>query len=99
MEMSGHESFVYAVKVLPGIGFVSCGEDGSVRIWNNGECVQTVRLPCISVWSVDVLPNGDFVCGGNDGYIRVFSAVESRWASPETLDLYEKSLANRSVNA
>ena len=29
----------------------------------DGSCVQTVRLPAVSVWSVSVMDNGDIVTG------------------------------------
>lgn len=35
---------------------VSCGEDGSVLVWNNAELVQSLRHPCC-VWAVKAIPN------------------------------------------
>lgn len=84
-EMVGHTSFVYKVRSFSNGEFISCGEDRSVRVWKDGNCVQIIKLPCISVWSVDVFPNGDFVCGGNDGFLRVFSRDESKRASAEDM--------------
>lgn len=45
------------------VGFVSTGEDRTVRIWKDGECAQTIRLPAQSVWCGCVLPNRDIVIG------------------------------------
>lgn len=44
-------------------GFVTTGEDRSLRIWKKGECAQTIRLPAQSVWCCCVLDNGDIVVG------------------------------------
>lgn len=56
---------VFSISINPGIqhSFVSCGEDGSVRIWAGGDCVRELRLPVHSVWSVVCLENGDIVTG------------------------------------
>ena len=55
--------------MLPGggvdspVSFVSVSEDRSLRVWRNGESVQTITHPCTSVWSVCVLDDGDVVTG------------------------------------
>ncbi|KAI8913552.1 WD40-repeat-containing domain protein, partial [Gorgonomyces haynaldii] len=77
-ELHGHTSFVYSTTVLPNGHVVSCGEDRSCRIWSGPDLVQTITLPCISVWSVTGLENGDFVCGGSDGLVRVFTEDPTR---------------------
>ena len=51
----------------------------------DGELVQTITHPAISVWAVAAMPNGDIVTGCSDGLVRVFSRSESRWANEETL--------------
>lgn len=62
---NGHNSFVYSLALLPNDnGFVTTGEDKTLRIWQNTSCVQTVHHPCNSVWSVCVLHNGDIITGG-----------------------------------
>ncbi|KAG1758901.1 WD40-repeat-containing domain protein [Suillus occidentalis] len=55
--LSGHTSFVYSLSVLPNGGIVSGGEDRSVRVWRDGECVQMIVHPAISVWAVSTMPN------------------------------------------
>lgn len=45
------------------LDFVTTGEDRSLRIWRQGECAQTIRLPAQSVWCCCVLDNGDIVVG------------------------------------
>ena len=58
--------FASSISVLPGAGvdsFVTSGEDRTIRIWEMGECQQTITLPAQSVWSVAYLQNGDIVAG------------------------------------
>lgn len=42
---------------------MTTAEDRSLRIWKNGECAQTIRLPAQSIWCCCVLDNGDIVVG------------------------------------
>lgn len=54
---------------------VSCGEDGSVVVWNSSlEAAQIIPHPC-SVWCALAIPetDGDFITGSHDGMIRMFS--------------------------
>ena len=65
----GHSNYVYGLALLPGggvdspVSFVSVSEDRSLRVWRNGESVQTITHPSTSVWSVCVLDDGDIVTG------------------------------------
>ncbi|KAI8996998.1 WD40-repeat-containing domain protein [Pilobolus umbonatus] len=60
-ELYGHTSFVYSVAVLSSGELLSAGEDRTVKIWKDGECIQTLQQPCVSVWAVTGLPNNDIV--------------------------------------
>lgn len=58
--------FASSISILPGAGvdsFVTSGEDRTIKIWEMGECQQTITLPAQSVWSVAYLQNGDIVAG------------------------------------
>ena len=63
--------------MMPGTtDFVSCGKDGTVRLWKLEEpdyCQQTILLPFLSVWSVAVMKNHDIVTGSSDGYVNVLT--------------------------
>ena len=60
----GHTNYVYSLALLPnGSDFVTGGEDRTVRVWKDGECVQTIPHPTQSVWCVTALNNGDIVTG------------------------------------
>eukprot|EP00795_Rhopilema_esculentum_P010393 gene10393-19090_t len=79
--------------------FATCGEDRSLRIWKDGSCVQTITMPCTSVWSVCCLANGDIVVGSSDGVARIFTSDESRIAPPDVLKAFEEEVANQAIPA
>lgn len=80
-QLHGHESFIYALAVLPNGELVSSGEDRTVRVWRGSECIQTIYHPAISVWAVSVSPQtGDIITGASDRMIRIFSRDPSRHA-------------------
>ncbi|PSN46406.1 Phospholipase A-2-activating protein [Blattella germanica] len=98
----GHGNFIYSISIFPGGGvdsFVTSSEDRTVKIWQGGECKQTVTLPSQSVWSVACLQNGDIVTGSSDGLVRVFSADSSRQADDALQQQFAEEVANTSVSA
>ena len=69
-------------------------------MWEEGEVVQTLYLPAISVWSVCVLPSsGDIAAATNDGCVRVFTRDPSRQASQEVQEIYEAELSKVTLAA
>lgn len=92
-ELRGHESFIYSLACLPTGELVSSGEDRTVRIWKDGNCVQTITHPAISVWSVAVCDEtGDIVSGASDNIVRIFSRKEGRFANAETTRLFNEAV-------
>lgn len=98
---TGHTSFIYSIATLPteGGGFVSVGEDRTLRIWKGGECFQTITLPAQSIWSVTCLNNGDIVTGSSDGIARVFTSCVERVASQEELEQFNAEVASHAIPA
>ncbi|XP_011866365.1 PREDICTED: phospholipase A-2-activating protein [Vollenhovia emeryi] len=96
----GHENYIYSIAAVPnGVYVYSAGEDRTIRIWYNAELKQTIVLPTQSVWCIDLLSNGDIVAGSSDGAVRIFSSDPERHANMETLEAFEKEVANTSLNA
>ncbi|NWR50334.1 PLAP protein, partial [Regulus satrapa] len=94
-------TFVHQVKsfyIFLFSDFVTTGEDRSLRIWKQGQCAQTIRLPAQSVWCCCVLDNGDIVVGASDGIIRVFTESLERTASAEEIQAFENELAQASID-
>ncbi|XP_062925067.1 phospholipase A-2-activating protein isoform X1 [Mobula hypostoma] len=96
----GHTNYIYSLSVFPnGKDFITTGEDRSLRIWKNGECTQTIRLPAQSVWSCCVLDNSDVVVGSSDGVIRVFTEADERMASAEEIQTFENELSSATIDS
>jgi phospholipase A-2-activating protein len=92
-ELHGHENFIYSLAVLPTGEIISAGEDRTVRIWNNGQCIQVITHPAISVWDVAVCSeNGDIVTGASDKIVRVFTRSQERQATPAVISSFEESV-------
>ena len=70
-----------------------------MRVWKQGEVVQTLYLPAISVWSVAALTNGDIAAATNDGCVRLFTKDPARLADQETLAAFEEELSKCSLAA
>ncbi|KDN51076.1 hypothetical protein RSAG8_00705, partial [Rhizoctonia solani AG-8 WAC10335] len=97
-QFDGHTSFVYSLAAITETGsLISSGEDRTARVWEDGELVQTLTHPAISVWTVATMPNGDIVTGCSDGVVRVFSRNESRWADAETIQAFENLVASQAI--
>jgi phospholipase A-2-activating protein len=94
LELHSHTNFIYSLAVLPTGEIVSAGEDRSVKIWKDGECIQTITLPAISIWSCSTQPNGDIVVGSSDSEVRVFTRDEGRVASEEDLKEFEAKVSS-----
>ncbi|RKP03794.1 hypothetical protein CXG81DRAFT_9068, partial [Caulochytrium protostelioides] len=54
-------------------GFVSCSNDGSVRVWSlTGDCLQELYGHTSFIYAVCAMPNGDLVSAGEDRSARVW---------------------------
>ncbi|KAI8611923.1 WD40-repeat-containing domain protein [Chytriomyces sp. MP71] len=107
-DLHSHTSFIYGLSSFTDgtSGFVSCGEDRTVKVWrrdeassNPGEfnCAQTIPHPCTSVWCVSTLPNGDIVSGGSDAAVRVFTTSEDRAAPSDAVKAYDDAVAKHQI--
>lgn len=79
--------FVFSVSLQTpsGADLVSCGEDGSVMVWQGTEPLQSIPHPSC-VWCAVALPHdqaGDFITCADDGYMRLFSRDPSRIAAAD----------------
>ena len=63
----------------------------------DGDCIQTITHPAVSVWTVSSLPNGDIVSGCSDHVVRVFSVAEQRWLPEADLKLYDDQVASQAL--
>lgn len=82
--------FVYGLTCLPSGELVTCGEDGTVRIFSTtGELKQTIQHPA-PVRSVKCLPNGDILTACSDRFARIFTKDSARIASDSVISEFEQ---------
>ncbi|KAL9080057.1 MAG: hypothetical protein Q9159_007666, partial [Coniocarpon cinnabarinum] len=97
-QLHGHENFIYSLATLPSGEIVSSGEDRTVRIWQDSQCIQTITHPAISVWTVAVNPeNGDIVSGASDRIVRIFSRSADRQGDQQAIQSFEESVQESSI--
>eukprot|EP00741_Cyanophora_paradoxa_P007909 tig00001231_g7652.t1 len=80
-EYKGHEGRVFAVAVSPKDAALvaSGGEDGSVRLWQNGEEVAALRASAEPVKAVAFSPDGALVAAaGCDNTVRLWGVADGR---------------------
>ena len=81
--------------------FITSGEDRSLRIHcvsNSSESIiQTIALPCQTLWYAICLPNGNLAVACSDGSIRLFTQNESLMASKSEIEEYERELGQFTI--
>jgi phospholipase A-2-activating protein len=81
--------------------FITSGEDRSLRIHcvssTSESTVQTIALPCQTLWYTICLPNGNLVVACSDGSIRLFTQNEKLIATKSEIDEYERELAQFTI--
>jgi phospholipase A-2-activating protein len=86
--LEGHGAYIYSLAILPNGDLVSSSEDRTVKIWRNGQSIQTITHPALSIWSVAACPEtGDIVSGASDSMIRIFSRDPERQADAQVCDI------------
>ena len=64
---SGHADVVRTLALVPGVGFLSGSNDGTVRLWDlGGECLRTIQASDTFVYSVNVLESGEWMTCSED---------------------------------
>ena len=82
--LEGHTAYIYSLATLPNGDIVSSSEDRTVKVWRDGQCIQTITHPAISIWTVAACEEtGEIVSGASDKIIRIFSRDPDRQADPE----------------
>nr|POF22183.1 phospholipase a-2-activating protein [Quercus suber] len=83
-KLEGHTAYIYSLACLPNGDIVSSSEDRTVKIWRDGQSIQTITHPAISLWAVAACPEtGDIASGASDNVIRIFTRDPARQADAE----------------
>lgn len=65
---------VRSLKELPGIGFISSSNDGTVKTWTlQGDCIGQIQAHNTLVYSVDTTSSGEFLTASEDKTVKVWS--------------------------
>lgn len=97
-QLEGHDSFIYSLTLLPTGELVSSGEDRTVKVWRDRDCIQTITHPATSVWTVAVCAEtGDIASGASDRIVRIFSRSPERHANKETIEVFNASVEGSSI--
>ena len=105
------DSFLYSIHMLnyaqmplnsEECYFTTSSEDRAVRVHHSSaktgmSTVQTLSLPCQTVWNALCLPNGDLGAACSDGTIRVFTQNEQVVASAQEQAEYEQELSRFAI--
>lgn len=87
-ELHGHTAYIYSIAILPNGDIVSSGEDRTVRVFRDMQCIQTITHPAVSIWAVAACEEtGDIVSGASDKTLRVFSRAPERQSAEAIKDL------------
>ncbi|RHZ47070.1 hypothetical protein Glove_593g5 [Diversispora epigaea] len=72
--LTGHTDCVRDLVLFPNIGFASCGNDRTIRIWTlEGQCVYELSGQHTEfIYSLSILPTGEIISGGEDSSVRVW---------------------------
>ncbi|XP_054719233.1 phospholipase A-2-activating protein-like [Uloborus diversus] len=82
-----HSSYIYGITLLnTGGDFATCGEDGRVKIWRNGDCVQSINFSGKTLWSITCASNGNLAVGCSDGTLYILGEIPTGDAPGEVLE-------------
>jgi phospholipase A-2-activating protein len=77
MDYKGHTGFVFAIDSLPTGEIISAGDDCVVKVWDGGECKQTIQMPR-TIWSLAHNKLGDLIVGCEDKSFKTFTKDSKR---------------------
>ncbi|KAJ3052219.1 hypothetical protein HK097_006687 [Rhizophlyctis rosea] len=74
---TGHTDAVRGLALYEGVGFVSCSNDSTIRLWSfNGDVLQELSGHTSFIYTIITLPGGEIVSAGEDRTMRVWRGNE-----------------------
>ena len=77
LDYRGHTAFVFAIDALETGEIISAGDDCTIKVWDGGECKQTIQMPR-TVWSLTHNKFGDIIAGCEDKSFKTFTRDQNR---------------------
>eukprot|EP00834_Sanchytrium_tribonematis_P005213 NODE_301_length_10368_cov_0.471614.p2 type:complete len:658 gc:universal NODE_301_length_10368_cov_0.471614:5196-3223(-) len=98
-EWFGHTSFIYSLTTitLDTEYVVSVGEDQCCKIWLDGNIIQNIPIPEVSLWNV-ASHGSNIAIASSSGRIYEFTTKEEQKANNEMIARYESNLQQFSLN-
>jgi phospholipase A-2-activating protein len=104
------DSFLYSINMVHSSSneclFITSGEDRTLRVHSSSKsssdfdssgCIQSIALPCQTLWYTVCLPNGNIAVACSDGSIRLFTQKENLMATKSEQEEYETELSKFAI--
>ena len=91
-----HDHYVYAMAWLTSsvktpdekIGFVTCSEDGTVKVFVRGKLVQVIPFPKETIWSVVSVTVSEIALASSTGRVYIFTTDADKAADEEQVRVF-----------
>lgn len=106
------DSFLYSINMVHSANsnneclFITSGEDRTLRVHSTSKstsnsdssgCIQSIALPCQTLWYTTCLPNTNIAVACSDGSIRLFTQQENLMATKSEKEEYETELSQFAI--
>ena len=93
-----HDQYVYGMTWVTAagkadnekIGFISCSEDRTAKVFVRGKLVQVIPVPSETLWSIVSLSDTDFAVATSSGRVFVFSSDPAKHADEDEVHVFEQ---------
>eukprot|EP00761_Pharyngomonas_kirbyi_P003207 gb/GECH01003211.1/.p1 GENE.gb/GECH01003211.1/~~gb/GECH01003211.1/.p1 ORF type:complete len:777 (+),score=196.18 gb/GECH01003211.1/:1-2331(+) len=94
-----HNDIIRSMDILPGVGIVSCSNDGEVRITSlDGQLVQTIQAHDHIIYALCVLPSGEIATASEDKTVKIFKDGQCTQTIPHPGNVWDvKPLPNGDI--
>lgn len=92
-----HDQYVYAMTWVTAdakseqekIGFISCSEDRTAKVFIRGKLVQVIPVPSETLWSVISTSGTEIAIATSSGRVFLFSSNPEKRADQELIQVYQ----------
>ena len=101
-----HNTYVYGMTFITSnektenekIGFISCSEDRTMKVYVRGKLIQIIPVPSETIWSIISLGGSEIAAATSSGRVFVYSSDPEKHADNETVQLYETMFDTISIS-
>ena len=81
--LKGHTDKIRSIIINPDGRLISSSDDGSIRFWFDGRCLQTIEAHSEAVWTIAVSPDSLIASGSVDNTVKLWDSDGSHLATFE----------------